>query len=187
MNPPEIYKLFGPLSVAITGIAIIIMVNTWKGDKGVTISQNAASNRSSYLMMLVVQTITLPMLFLFWTKWLAPTLELPILFSVFAGLVCLGLMLAAWIPDIKGWKSTAHRLFAFGAASLVPPMLIMLYLSSNISSFTKYMALLVFIYDVAVIILFTLLRKGKSKHLYFQAAYIFLFALTTLAAAYIAP
>ncbi|GEM_PF-1977160 len=185
MNPSEIYKLLGPLSVLITGLAIVFMVYTWKGDKGTTISQNAAANRSSYLMMLVVQSITLPMLFLYWSKWLVPILDLPILFAIFSGIVCLGLLLAAWIPDIKGWKSTAHQLFAYGAATLVPPMLIMMYLSPNISSFAKYMALLVFIYDLLVIAMFTLMRKGKSKHLYFQAAYIFLFAITTLAAGYI--
>jgi hypothetical protein len=185
MNPPEIYKLFEPLSVAITGLAIVFMVYTWKGDKGITISQNAASNRSSYLMMLVVQSLTLPMLFLFWSKWLVPTLELPLLFVIFAGFACLGLLLAAWIPDIVGWKSKAHRLFAYGAATLVPPMLIMLYRSPHISLFAKYMALLVIVYDMIAIAMFAILRKEKSKHLYFQAAYIFLFALTTLAAAYI--
>jgi hypothetical protein len=185
MSPPEIYKLFGTISVAITGLAIAFMVYTWKGDKGITISQNAAANRSSYLMMLIVQSITLPMLFLFWSKWLVPSLELPLLFTIFAGLTCLGLLLAAWIPDIKGWKSIAHRLFAYGAAALVPLMLIMLYYSPHISSFAKYLVLLVFIYDVMTIVMFTILKKGKSKKLYFQASYIFFFALTTLAAAYI--
>jgi hypothetical protein len=161
------------------------MVSTWKGDKGATISQNAAANRSSYLMMLAVQSITLPMLFLFWSKWLVPTLELPLLFAIFAGLACLGLLLAAWIPDSKGWKSKAHRLFAYGAAALVPPMLIMLYYSPNISSFAKSMTLLVFLYDTITFVLVAILKKQESKFLYFQAAYIFLFALTTLAAAYI--
>lgn len=179
------YKLFGPLSVAITGLAILLMVYMWRGDKGISISKNAAANRSSYLMMLVVQSVTLPMLFLFWSKWLVPTLELPLLFSIFAGLGCLGLLLAAWIPDVKGWRSTAHGLFAYGAVMLAIPMLTILYLSPRISLFAKYMALLVLVYEMAVVAMFAVLEKVKSRHLYLQAGYIFLFAFTTLAAAYI--
>lgn len=184
MNPPEIYKVFGPISVIITGLAIAIMMYKWRGDKNMLISDNAAVNRSSYLFMLTVQSITLPMLLLFWAKWLVPTLELPSFFTILAGLACLGLLVAAWIPAAKGWKHKVHGLFAYGAAALVPPMLVMLYLSPKISLLARYMALAVFFYVLVVIAIFTVFKGRVGKYFYLQTGYIFLFALTTLVAAY---
>lgn len=183
MHPPEIYKLFGPVSVVITGLAIVIMIYRLNGDKGLLISHNAAANKKSYFMMLVVQSFTLPMLFLYWSKWLGPNLELPLLFTVFAGLTCIGLLVAAWIPATKGWRNTVHGLFAYGAAVLAPPMLIMLYASQQISWAAKGLVMFVLAYEIAVAA-FAIIRKGLAKHFYLQFGYIFLFAFATLVVAY---
>ncbi len=180
----EMYKLFGPLSVCITGLAILVMLIVWRNDKSMTISQHAAAHKSSYLMMLIVQSITLPMLFLFFIKALTPVAHLPLLFEVIVGIACLGLLIAAWVPDTKGWKSKVHQLCAYGAAVLIIPSLTLLSASAHISPFAKWMAIIVLSYDVAAIVLLTVLNKAKENHLYIQAAYIFLFALTTIAAVY---
>jgi hypothetical protein len=151
-----------------------------------SISRHAAAHKPSYLMMLIVQSVTLPLLFLFLAKALTPIAQLSVVFVVLAGIACFGLLVAAWVPDTNGSKSIVHKMAAYSAAALIIPMLIIICLSSNISTFAKYMASAVLVYDVVAITVFAAsTKKAKDSHLYFQIAYIFLFAFTALAAVFI--
>lgn len=185
MAPNEIFKLFGPISVAVTWLTVAFVVHKWRGDKSMSISKHAAANRSAYLTMLAVESIVLPMFFLFVAKWVTPTFNLPTFFTVCVGLSAAGLLLAAYIPDVKGWKTIAHELAAYGAAMLFIPASTILYLSPNISPFARYFSLFVLIYELAAVTLMTVFEKVRNHHLYVQTAYIVLFDLSIIAAAYI--
>jgi hypothetical protein len=185
MNPPEIFKLFGPVSVFITWVTVAFLVYNWRGDKSMSISKHAAAHRSAYLMMLVIESIVLPMFFLFTAKWVVPALSLPVVFTVLVGLASAGLLLGAWIPDVTGWKGKVHGIAAYGAALLFIPASVILYLSPNLSLFAKAFALFVLTYEVVVIMLFSTYKKSRNYHLYLQSGYILFFDLSLIASAYI--
>lgn len=171
--------------MTITWAAVAFLVYQWRGDKSMSISKHAAAHKSAYLMMLIVESLVLPMFFLFIAFWLVPTFDLHILLSFLVGLASTGLLIAAWIPDITGWKGKVHGLSAYGAAMLFVPASTVLFLSPNISVFARNMALFVLMYEVVAVTCFTVFEKVKSYHLYAQGAYILLFDLSILAAAYI--
>lgn len=185
MNPPEIYKVFGPTAFLIGWITIVLLIFKIRGNKSMSISKHAAASKLAYVIMLIMQLIVLPMFFVFAAKWLAPTFNLPAFFTVCIGIASLGLLIAALIPDTIGWKSTVHGLAGYGAALLFVPILTTLYLSASISSSARNIILLVLLYEMAAITWFGVVERAKNHHLYLQSAYIVLFDLSLLAAAYI--
>jgi hypothetical protein len=185
MTPNEVYKSFGLIAVAITWVGIAFLVRRWPSDKSMSISKHAAAHKSAYLMMLVMEALTLSLFFLFVLKWLSPTLGLPTFFTVCVGLASLGLFIGAVIPDTKGWRSTVHQLAGYGAGMLFIPASTVLYLSPNISSFARGFALITLVYELASVTLLTVSQRAKDNHLYLQVAYILFFDLSLLAAAYI--
>jgi len=185
MKPNEIYKLFGPISVGVTWLTVAFVIHKWRGDKSMSISRHAATHKAAYLTMLVVESIVLPMFFLFVAKWVTPVFDLPSFFTVCVGIAASGLVVAAWIPDVKGWKNIVHGMAAYGAAMLFIPASTVLYLSPSISPFARNMSLFVLIYELVAVTSFTVSEKARSYHLYVQTAYIILFDLSILAVAYI--
>lgn len=185
MNPPEAYKLLGPIAFSIAWLTIAFLVYNWRGDKSMSISKRAAAHKSAFWMMLVAESVIFPMFFLFAVKWIAPTFNLPPLFTVFVGVSFIGFLLAAYIPDKDGWQRKVHALCAYGASLIFIPTLTILYLSPNVSSFARNFSLFAVIYQLVAVTLFATFENAKNHHLYFQGVYFLLFDLSMLAAAYI--
>src|ERR1043166_594183 len=99
----EAYKPLGLIAISVTWLTIGFMVYKWRGNRGMTISKHAAAFKPAYLIMGIVETIVLPMFFVFISKWFTPMFHLPGFFTVCMGVGTAGLLIAAWIPDTKGW------------------------------------------------------------------------------------
>ncbi len=183
--PLEIYKAFGPISVIIGWTAIGFLIYKWRGDRSMSISKHAAAHKGSYVLMLVVESIVLPMFFIFVAKWIVPTFDLPNFFTICVGIASLGLLVAAWIPDTRGLKSVVHGLASYTGAVLFIPALTILYVSSNIFGFAKYFTLAVLVYEIVAMVVFTVIEEARNYHLWVQAGYILLFDLVLLTVAYI--
>lgn len=185
MDSSEIYKLFGPISITMLWSSVAFLAFNWRGDKSMTISKHAAAHKSAYFMMLAVQTIVFPMFILFVSKWLVPTFDLPSFLSVLTFISFTSFLIAAYIPDKEGRQSDFHAYFAYGAALLLIPALTILYLSPNISAFSRFVTLLVLIYQLVAMTAAVTTKQTSKYQLYFQVAYFLLFDVAVLIITYI--
>lgn len=183
--PNEAYKSLGIITLALGWLTLGFAFYKWPVEVKKSISKHASAYRSTYLIMAVMQTLIYPLFLVFVFGWLMPTFHLPSVFGLFITLTFLGLLVAAWIPDTFGIKSKVHRICAYGAAALMIPIVLIIFLSSNVSMVARIISLFAACYMFIVTYLFAFVKNARNNHLYFQAIYFALFDLSILATVYI--
>ncbi len=133
----EAFKPLGALSIAIGWASLLFLVTKWRGDKSMSFSKHAAAHRSAYLTMAVMESIFLPMYLVFIATWFVQTFELPAIFTVLNAISVIGLLIAAWVPDIPGIKGKIHHWVCYPAYTSMPLSALLLATSSNISNFAR--------------------------------------------------
>lgn len=183
MNNIEIYRICGFLSFALGWLGIILLLARWDRDKAKSISEHAAANKITYALMALLEPIILIFFVLFTVRWLAPTYKLSIVFSVCCIGAALGLLIAAWIPAVKGIKGRIHDMVAYGAAVLFMPTTLLLAVSAYVDTPVKIINYISFLLMFSIFMFFLFNKAAKNHHLYYQSAYILIFDIGLLSAA----
>lgn len=179
------YRILGLLAVSIlfTGLAFIVF--RWPKSRHATFSQHIASRRLSIVYYIVLFSLVLPLLTVFFFKWFMPALDLPIWFGVLIAISSVTQYLCTLIPEIKGWKSSTHRFFAGISAILLAPALALILISEQINALDAVAA------GVGVVIMLTiiaivLVRKGQPQNfLILQLVYFASFFIPILVISYL--
>ncbi len=184
MTNAEIYKWFGILALVTSWAAIILVLTRGGSDRTLSISHHAAKHKKGFFTMAILQSIACISFILFGVKWLAPTLELPIAFSVSFVAISVGLLIAAWVPTVEGIKRKIHNITAYGATVLLLPTILLVATSPNVSVVGKVAA---YTAAASMTIIFTILltaKKAKAGYLYLQVAYWLAFDIGLFTAAF---
>lgn len=184
MHPVEAYKYLGIIIIALAWLIGGVVVYKWPGGKHMSVSRHAASNKTAYYIMAIMQTIGFPILALWVVEWFSPTFHKSVLFNTLNLVMISGFLLAAWVPDIKGIRRRIHELSAYGAAFLMIPICLIILLSARASSLAHLISAVAVIYMLTSFLLFVFKEKVREYHLYFQVVYIALFDVSILVAAY---
>ncbi len=185
MQPVEAFKPLGVITITLTWLSLGFLVYKWRGHKSMSFSRHAAANKTAFTMMAIIEPFLLGGFFLFVDKWFVPTFNLPALFSVLVGLSALGLLVAAWIPDVPGLKHKIHEWAAYPAAATFVPLSLIMCLASGLPTLVRTMWIVAFTYDTAVVLFFLISKKAKEYHLYLQAPYFVLSHAAILMTVYI--
>lgn len=179
------FREFGLLGIIILWTAIIYMLRRWRGDRTMSVSMHAASARPAYFLSGTIQTVTGVLLYLFMTQWFVPYFQLPAQVTLVYALGATLQILAAWVPDSKGFNRTFHRFCAFGMATLMPVVVFQILAFAGLILPTVILGGLVFVYMVASALLFIFIKPVRKHFLYYQLAYVAGFHLFILSAAYL--
>src|SRR5207244_3356319 len=125
-------------------------------------SKHAAATRKTYVMMGIMQTIILPALFIFAVTWFAPTFHLSGLFIFCIGIVSVGYLVAAWVPDTQGLKHKIHHFCAYSAVLFCTPTVLFIAFSSAVSPFARIFSFLAVIYMYIAAVIFYRGKKLRS-------------------------
>ena len=185
MQPVEAFKPLGLITIAITWLALGLLVYKSQGDKRMSFSRHAAANKTAFTTLAIIEPFILSGFFLFIYKWFVPTFRLPALFTVLVGLSSLGLLIAAWIPDVAGWKHKVHEWTAYPAVILFIPISLIMCFVSGLPAFVRGAWIIALVYNTACVTFFLFSKKAKEYHLYLQAPYFVLTHLAILLTAYI--
>lgn len=180
----ELYKWAGVIGFAVAWIAILLLLAIWETDKTKSISHHVANQRASYLMMAILESISLPLIWVFMIGWLTPVYQLNPLFPLLCSLIVLGLFIAAWVP-VTGPKRKYHDISAQTAAILSAPTTLVLALSPSISVHARMVNLVAFASLCLMIVLYFTVRGTHRYFLYFQIISFILFDVAILSAAFI--
>jgi hypothetical protein len=175
----------GLISVLVAWVGLFFLIWKWKGNLDLTFSQNAARERSSRIFYTVLWLFVLPMFFWFLMVPFASELQLGLVYKILVVTATLGMLVAALVPEIEGWKKPVHRFAAYTMAYTMLPVVMLIAASGQISFFAR--AVTSFISIVLFIgLVISIKEKRQHKHmLVSQGSYIALFHLAILLAYYL--
>ncbi len=168
--------------------ALIFLITYWPRSGNKSISQHAASHRSSYIFFTIVQAPIGFILWVFMLKWFIPHFQLSTLFTIVYTITAWLQIVVSFIPDrMKGKTSVIHLHLANEFALGMFILAVLLCFAPTIHGLSKLLFVLTALYMVySVYILYSI--KGKphllSNYLYLQIAYIVSFQVSFILAAF---
>ncbi|MCW1907987.1 MAG: hypothetical protein KIH63_001460 [Candidatus Saccharibacteria bacterium] len=183
--PLESAKPFGMLSMLVTVAVVIGMLAIWPHEKGKSISRHSAAGRVPYLLMALVQTFAYPAYLWFAFQWFVPTFDINPLYLVLTVLSAIGLLVAAWVPDVPGIRRRIHEVCAYGAAGLYIPATLILVLTPTIVPMARVFGALTAAYMIINVYAGLKIPKAHEYHLPLQSIYIVSYFAVILLATYV--
>lgn len=182
----EAFKHLGALSIGIGWVSMLFLVTRWRGDKSMSFSKHAAAHKSAYLMMAVMESVFLPMYLLFIATWFVDAFGLPAIFIVLNAISVIGLLVAAWVPDVVGIKGKIHHWAGYPAFASMLIVALFLVLSDEVSAFARVFsaAAMVVMIICGVCIVFKS-RAGSTKYLLLQGLFLASIHSAVLVATYV--
>lgn len=101
------YTLLLSILVLIFGLAFLVV--RWPQGKNKTFSQHAAAQRATIYYYIALFLIVNPLLAFFFYDYFIPKYHLSFIFSAAISLAIAGQFIAAFVPEVGGWKSRVHR------------------------------------------------------------------------------
>ena len=101
------YTLLLSVLILVAGLAYLVI--RWPQGKGKTFSQHAAAQRATIYFYIALFLIVNPLLAVFFYGYFIPKYELSLFFSGAIFLAIVAQFVAAFVPEVGGWKSRVHR------------------------------------------------------------------------------
>jgi hypothetical protein len=181
----ESLKPLGVLSIALCWLSLLLLLVKWRGDKSMSLSQYAAAHPKSYVTMAILESIFLPMYFVFIATWFSYTFHLPPIFVVLNAITVIGLLIAAWIPHTGGKKAKIHTIAAYPAYVSMMLITLLIAFSDSISTPARVFGFAAFAYMLVSSYLLVKHELGRANFLYLQVAFLVIMDITILLATYV--
>jgi hypothetical protein len=180
----ETYKYLGFVSFFMLFLGLIFVVIKWPKGLSSTFSQHVAQSKVSIVYYQFLFLIALPVLLLYVLKWLEPTFDLGILFSLMIILSAVFQVGCTFIPETGGTKTKVHRTLAFASADLLIPVMIIMALNSNLGLFARCVCATSAIIMTLIALVLVPTKGRHDKVLIFQAIFYAVFFGGLLAPAF---
>lgn len=178
------YRGLGVISISIIWLGLLILIKKWPGNRSMTFSQHAAQKKVAIAYYFLLFALTMPMFYLFMTRWFVPTFNLPVLFTRVLAVGVFMQMVAVTVPETKGVKVFIHRNSAFLMSLLLMPLLIIVITSSDVGVIARSVSIIALMIQVTIATI-TIPKNGYHKNvLFLQATYIAVFHIAIIAAVY---
>lgn len=179
------YRELGVISIAIIWLGLIFLIVKWPGNRAMTFSQHAAQSRAALIYYFFLFVFTLPLFYLFMTRWFVPRFHFADMFMWFYTAGISMQLVAVTVPETKGLKVFIHRNSAFLMSLLLMPLLTMILVNSNVDITARLITCTALVVQITIAAA-TIPKNGYHKDvLVLQATYIAVFHVSILAAVYL--
>lgn len=175
----------GLIALLIIIFGLLFLVLKWPQSIHATFSAHAAAYRHTIMYYLVLFTIVLPLLVLFFVGWFVPHFQLSIWFSVCVVFSSIFEYLAVCVPEVGGLKTRYHRIFTFWSVIFLLPQMVFIILSNSISPIGRISALISLPIMLGIIGVVLVRRSNQRYHLLLQTGYYSAFFVTIMLATYV--
>lgn len=179
------YKYFGLQAFLALLAGLLFIIWKWPEGKHLTFSQHVAVSKARIVYYVLLFSLVLPLLLLFFARWFVPTFALSPWFMTFMVVASLTQYGCTLIPEVGGLKTQTHRLLAgISALCLVPPLII-LATADSVATMGKLLTLGSLFVMTGIIWAVAL---GRGKHNYFlllQSGYFVAFFVPVLWISYL--
>lgn len=177
-------QTIGILSIVLTWCAItfILLVTARVLEKSV--SHHAAMKKNNHIIFAILMTTSLVLMSIFIYFWLIPVYNLSAIFGAVVGLAILLELVTTWVPLTVGWRHTVHQACSYGAAFLLPILMILIILSPDVSSVSTWISVFSLSVMVVLLHLFVFVKSVRRHYLIYQNIYILAFHISILSMIY---
>lgn len=176
----------GPVIIlSMVVLSAMLVKNRHSGDTSLTISQHVALDGYNSLYFGIYEVLIAAGFFWFVAAWFAPTLSLPIGYSVIAGIGLSGLALAGISPHKPGTSGFIHNIGAYTMAFGMYLMVLGVAVFATVPLWLTGLSWFISAYMTFGIGAMIFAKKRfEPKMLYYQALYFALFYLIIILATY---
>jgi len=172
------------LAIGILTVGLVYVINQWPQNPSRTFSQHVATSKAGVYFYIALFVTVIPLLAVFFYGYFIPTHHLPVSFGIAVGIAMIMQLIAAFIPEVEGWKSAVHR-WSAGVSAFA------LFAATVITTFSLSLSLPVWLFGVGtavtMIVCSILVARQSFQHQYFlwlQSIYYGLFFAAIFAVAY---
>jgi hypothetical protein len=145
-----------------------------------SISHHAARSSTDHKVYAIVMSFGLVTVWLFIFVGLANAYGLPALFTIVVSTAIVLELFATWVPLTEGRSYIAHQLSSYLVAALLPAMLLMILIWSELLYFARIVALSSMLLMFLIGLIFAFIPSARRYYLIYQALYIFLFHVSLI-------
>ncbi|HEX8763260.1 MAG TPA: hypothetical protein VF733_05925 [Candidatus Saccharimonadales bacterium] len=185
MQPNELFHHFGLIAFSLFLLVMTVTLGVWGKDHALSLSGHAAKQRTSYAVFLTGLTTAGVLFYLFGSQWLAPTLQLNVVFSVLLAAATFLELITALVPDAGGVRGTIHRLAAWSMALCMGLLSILVVVAPSMHGLAQIMCAMLAVYMVFTLLLFLFVPRTRTHFLLYQSSYVLSFFVIMLIAAYV--
>lgn len=178
------YREFGVVSVLIAVFGLCFLLLKWPGKTSMTFSQHAAQSKLASFYYFVLFSTTLPLFYLFMSRWFIPFFGISHMIYWFLIPGLLFQEVAVLVPESEGVKVSIHRSAAFCMAILFMPILAVTVVTGNISGIAKIVCSLTLLSQIIIVASLIPVKGYHKKALLLQAVYFAGFMLSILVVTY---
>lgn len=171
------------LAILIPGL-IFVTLHLPQGGIHKTFSQHVALKKSSIYYYFALFLIVLPILYLFFAKYLVPTLNLPDVALGLIALSCFTQLTCTIVPETGGLKTRIHLILAGVSALSLTLVLLYVLVSDNVSGFDKSIVAICNFLMISIAGFVIFWKKSILPALLLQAGYFALFFIAILFVTY---
>jgi hypothetical protein len=176
---------FGLYSIIFFVCVTVLLMAVWHEDNAITLSKHIAKHKTAYLIFAISSVIGQAMFLLYMLGWFIPTYQLGGVLAMFMVLGAFCQLLAAWVPDTKGWASKVHHLAAYTMAIIMYGFTIWIALSPTVPAIGRLFALAGF-GGITYLFWGYFFRQQKRERMFvYQNIYLLIFYATVLASGYV--
>lgn len=185
MAPDDSFKYFGLLSLILLFFGLSFIVIKWPRGRQYTFSQHIAQYTSSILYYILLFSIALPLLVLFFLEWFSPTFGMAWWFTIWLILAAIFQLLCAFIPEVGRRRVIWHKWLAGISAFCLQPPILIVTLASQFQTIDRVIAGVSFATMFTLMIFMTINRAQHSNFLAIQAGYYVAFFAPFIAISYL--
>jgi hypothetical protein len=177
-------QAIGVLSIILTwcAIAFVLLVTARVLEKSV--SHHVAMKKNNHIIFAILMTVSLALMSIFLYFWLIPVHSLSAFFAVIVGFAIFLELVATWVPLTVGWRHNVHQVCSYGAAFLLPILMILIILSPGVSSVSIWVSIFSLSLMVILLYLFLFVKPVRRHYLIYQNIYILAFHISILSMIY---
>jgi hypothetical protein len=175
----------GLLTFLLIIVGLTVTVTKWRGGLHMTLSQRAATNRSSKIFYSLIFMATLPLLMFFFAAWLVPTKNLPNEFLWFATVAIVFQIACTWVPEEGGRKTIVHRILTSISGIALIPLIVIIASAPNLSTEIRNTAWVMLLIMIALLGIALSNQKGYRYALLLQIGYYLAFFIVILMITYL--
>ena len=178
------YKYFVLLALAVLILGLTFVAVHWRRGIYKTFSQHVAFQKSSTYFYFVLFLIVLPLLYLFFAKYLVPALNLSDSVLFLVALSCITQLGCTLVPETGGVKKKTHQTLAGVSALLLIPVLFCILGGDAVSGAVRIVVSVCIFLMVLIVGIVAFWGRARLPVLLLQIGYFALFFAAILAATY---
>jgi hypothetical protein len=181
----SMFTWLGLIATIFVWAGLALLLTRWRDSKRTSISSHGASAPGAALLFKILLVGSSVLYYVWLVGWYVPHLQLHAVFTVLLTVAMVYQVVTGLVNGQSGLSKDIHDYTSQTMALLYIPLTALVLQSPRLSLVSLIICAVLFAYMLNTHLIVEVMKRLKSKHLFFQTAYIVAFQLFILVSAYL--